>query len=156
MIEPMGYSFDASGIMNPWKFMYPIDHFPSFWRELDKLIQSGELLASEMVHEEIKQKADELLRYVSQRQALFVPVDDLQQQIVTEIVNKFPKLADYNNTREVADPYVVALAKQRGLTVVTDEQRPPRGKVKIPEVCQYMQVKCIGILRFLDEIHLVI
>ncbi len=152
----MGYSFDTSAMINPWKFMYPIRHFPSFWRTLDDVIRSGELLASEMVLEELKQKSDELLEYVNERRALFVPVDEPQMRIVTEIVNRFPKLADYDNTKEVADPYVVALAKQRELMVVTDEQRPPRGKVKIPEVCQYMKVKCIGILEFLDEIQLVL
>jgi len=145
----MKYNFDTSALINPWRNHYPPDRFPSLWNHIDKMIQSGEIVATEMVYHELKQKDDALLKFVKERDKMFIEVDERQQEHVRTIVNYFPQWIDPNSTKDQADPFVVALAIQQDLIVVTDEQMPPPGKVKIPKVCNTFGVECLSVLDFL-------
>jgi hypothetical protein len=45
-----------------------------------------------------------------------------------------------------ADPWVVALAEARGLTVVTMEEGGTANRPKIPHVCAHFRVPCIPVV----------
>jgi len=152
----MKYSFDTSAFINPWRNLYPIKVFPSLWGELDRLMNQGDLVATEMVLHELEHKDDELLQYMRQRDFIFIAVDEEQLESVAEILGLFPRFARADATREVADVFVVALAQKHNLVVVSDEQLPRRGKVKIPEVCSQFGVECVTFLAFLGDIGLVL
>jgi hypothetical protein len=50
----------------------------------------------------------------------------------------------------VADPFVVACAKIRQGTVVTEERYKPHA-AKIPNVCEHFQIPCINLEYFMRE-----
>jgi len=147
------YSFDTSGFLNPWKHYYRPIRFPKLWRDIDTRIHSQEVVATEMVYYELKVKNDELTKWIAARkEELIIKVDAAQFEFVRMILNEFPKLVPTKTTTEKADPYVVALAIQKNLIVVTDEKRPLKGRVKIPQVCDHYGIECFDFQLFLDEI----
>ena len=50
----------------------------------------------------------------------------------------------------VADPFVIACAKIKGGTVVTEEQLKPQA-AKIPNVCAHFNVPCIDLEKFMQQ-----
>ncbi|MHA1962187.1 MAG: DUF4411 family protein [Candidatus Thorarchaeota archaeon] len=147
------YSFDTSAFINPWKNYYQPQSFPKMWKLIDSLIQQGTILASEMVYHELKVQKDDLLAWVKERtDSLIVKMDEGQQLILEKISGDFPRFVNHDSpARDYADPFVVALAIQRELCVVTDEKRPKKG-VKIPNVCDFYKIRCISFQSFLDEV----
>jgi len=125
---------------------------PSLWNLFNSLIQKGVVVASREVHVEISQKDDELLKWVNDRKGMFIEVDEKQQQIVSEIVNRFPTWIDPDSTRNNADPYVIALAVQHNLVVVSNERGGGPTKPKIPFVCETYHVRHLRIDDFLREV----
>lgn len=77
---------------------------------------------------------------------MIVALDGEIQTRATPIINGFPSLT---NTKSVmsgsADPFVIALAQERGLTVVTAEKSKPT-KPRIPDVCKALGVPCITLV----------
>jgi hypothetical protein len=53
--------------------------------------------------------------------------------------------------RNGADPFVIATAQVRGLTVVTEEKGGTDTKPKIPSVCAALRVPCINVLSFIRD-----
>ncbi len=139
------YCLDTTVLIESWVRLYPPDIFPSFWDRLDELIRDGTALAPQEVLEEISRQQDELLQWVKSRQQMFIEVDDAQQARTTEIVDAFSGWVVSGRTRNLADPFVVALAIVRGLTVVTEE-KPRKNKPNIPNVCDHFSVECIDVV----------
>jgi hypothetical protein len=142
------YSLDASSIIAAWTTRYPIDVMPTFWENLDSLIDNGDLRATEEVYEEIKRKDDGLFRWIRPRSALIVPVDEPVQEAVREILGSHRYLVEMARNRSGADPFVIGLARVHGVTVMTEERmRPnPVRKPKIPDVCGAYRIPCINLL----------
>ena len=77
---------------------------------------------------------------------------------VIEIQDQFPDLVDdlytRSNTREPADPFIIAYAKlNSGVVVVTNEK--PKSlrsknnrKTKIPDVCDFYDIPCCNLHKF--------
>ena len=145
------YCFDTSAFVNPWRRYYPQDLFPSLWEHVEKCIDDGLILAAAEVHHELTQKDDELLAFIEKKEGLFVPLDDAQQHYVTDIVNQFPSWINPESTKNSADPFIVALARQKKLTVVTYETRAGKGspRVQIPNVCDHYGVPWVDFIQFL-------
>lgn len=101
---------------------------------MEGLIASGHLRATAVVLEELERKDDELLAWARRQADLVLPLDDRVQITARDIVARFPNFVDANATETSADPFVVALARVHGLTVVTQE-RPNQGRPRIPNVC---------------------
>jgi hypothetical protein len=57
-------------------------------------------------------------------------------------------LIDANNPNVQADPYVIALARSKNATVITEEKPDGalRKKTKIPTVCNYYSIKWLPLL----------
>lgn len=150
---PTDYCFDTSAFVNPWRRYYPRDLFSSVWVHLDQCIASGRIVASHEVGHELEQKDDELLAYIKTQTGLLVPLDDQQQSLVGEIVNTFPSWVNPESTKNSADPFIVALARQRRLTIVTYEKKVGAGssQVKIPNVCDHFGVPWVDFLKFMRD-----
>ena len=142
----MSYSVDTSALMDAWVRYYPPDVFGTLWTRLDELGKSGRLLAIDEVRRELEKKDDELYKWVSARPTMIVTLDEALQGASTPIINRFPSLT---NTKTVmsgsADPFVIALAQVRELTVVTSEKSKP-SKPRIPDVCKVLGVPCITLV----------
>jgi hypothetical protein len=125
---------------------------PALWEGLDDLISSGDLRATEEVIVELERKEDDLFEWVQARDLLSVPIDAAVQPLVTAILVTHPKLLDTRKNRSGADPFVIALAKQHGCTVVTNERAtnsPERPN--IPDVCNAMSIRVINVLDLIRE-----
>lgn len=116
---------------------------------MDKAAQHGEILLIDEAILEIKRKDDGIYQWVKAREAMIVPIDEEVQKRLSGIMNKYPRLVDTRKNRSGCDPWVIALAEARSLTVVTGEKstgsliRP-----KIPDVCKDMGIPSIEIIDF--------
>jgi hypothetical protein len=138
----MKYSIDTSSFIEGFRerLAYPI--VPQFWnRDLPGLVDSGDLRASIEVLVELEVEDDEVLAFVENLEGLFVPIDEPVQQEVREILRAFPRLI--HSGRSGADPFVIALAKLHGASVVCEEGRGRATAPKIPDVCEAFGVPCM-------------
>ncbi len=142
----MSYSIDTSALIEAWVRHYPPDVFPTLWKRIEKLIGDGWLLAIDEVLRELERKSDDLHKWAKQHGRLFVSTDQAIMQRAGPVINQFPSLADPQSQRGKADPFVIALAMERNLTVVTAERSKPT-KPRIPDVCQQLQVPCISLIK---------
>jgi hypothetical protein len=117
---------------------HPPDIFVSLWEQLDAAIASRDVRSPEEVLHELERGAgDDLAATLRARPGLFAALDEPLQRAVAEVVARCPGFADPNAERNRADPFVVALARVLGATVVSGE-RPRRAATaphKIPDAC---------------------
>ncbi|MBI2857708.1 MAG: DUF4411 family protein [Chloroflexi bacterium] len=140
----MKYCIDTSAILTAWRRTYPPDVFPSVWTKIDELINQRKLIASEEVLIELEKKDDEVHAWARQRGQMFVPIEGQTQQVVRDILRRYPRLLDTRRNRSGADPFVIALAQIEGCVVVTNEglsNSPARPQ--IPDICQALGNPCI-------------
>ena len=151
MSNAVRYSIDTSALLDGMKRYYPPAPFKQLWIEIDQLIGDGRLFASEEVHEELKIHDDEVKSWMEARSdALLVPTDMRITTEVTAILTANPRLVMNMKGRNRADPFVIAVARVHGATVVTGEGGDgTQDRPKIPYVCQQLGVPC---MRFLDLI----
>ena len=144
------YSIDTSALIAAFHERYPIENFPSLWREIEALIKNGRLKMSQIVFEEamrdteIKQWCDE-----NQLKPDFqMPIDESVQEKVSEVLSEFPRLVDNRTGKSGADPWVVALALTDENYIVLTEENPTysRNRPKIPDACTHFHVECIKIV----------
>ena|SRR5579871_1082688 len=144
----MAYCIDTSAILDGWVRYYPRDVFPTLWEKLEELIGLGRLVAPDEVLRELSKNDDELHEWARLQIGLFCPLEEEIQIATAEILGAFPKLVNNERNRSVADPFVIAVAKVRKLSVVTGEKRKGNlARPKIPDVCEVYGIKC---LTFLD------
>jgi hypothetical protein len=150
--EVTRYSLDTSVLLNAWWRTYPPDLFPTLWDNIGRLVDNGILIASEEVLEELKKQDDEVLAWANQRARMFVPIDDQVQQVVSTILQSYPRLIDNRSNRSGADPFIIGLAVVEGCTVITEERATGNPlRPKIPDVCSGMGVRCIGLVELIRE-----
>lgn len=147
----MAYCFDTSALLDAWVRWYPIDVFPSFWERMDELISAGAIICPDEIFSELDKKEDDLHAWAKVRKDMFCAIDAATIVEVKAILKKYPRLVDTQKGRSQADPFVIAVAKVRGLTVVTGESMGNESKPKIPFVCSQLSVPSIGILKFIRE-----
>jgi len=146
----MKYCIDTSSFIESWHRRYPQDIFPSFWHKLSDIIDTQIVVAQELVIKEIESQDDTLHEWVKQREKLRVPFDEKIQQIASGILQDYPRIVG-SHQKFGADPFVIALAKQRDLTVITEEQGGTDKKPKIPFICRHINVRCVSMLEFIRE-----
>lgn len=151
------YSIDTSALMTWWIRRYPREVFPGIVASMEKLVKGGRLLASEYVLQELGAKQDPLFDWAKAQSGLFVATDAAVQQRAAQLTSQYPILIDLTAKRPVqADPFVIALAAERRLTVVTAEtyaKTKTSGKRRqrsyIPDVCGAEGVVAIDFLEMM-------
>lgn len=145
----MPFSLDTSGILDAWVRHYPPDVFPAIWSQMDVSARNGEIFIIEEVVHELEKKDDGIHKWVKLREMAVVPIDSQVQENVVKIMAKYTRLVDSKKNRSVGDPWVIALAKVRGLTVVTGEKATGNlAKPKIPDVCKDLGLPCVEMIDF--------
>jgi hypothetical protein len=147
----VSYSIDTSALMDAWVRYYPPDVFPCLWDRIDASINDGLFVATVEVHRELQLYTGELSLWVGERKQMFIPIDNDVQEAVNDIMTTHPDLVDENTGKSGADPFVIALARVRGLTVVSAERSKP-SKPKIPDVCAAKGVRHITLLEMFREL----
>jgi hypothetical protein len=147
----IGYCFDTSALIECWSRSYPPDVFPGLWEKMDSLVAHRGLQCPEEVRVELARQEDELRKWADGRRYMFVPLDEPIQEATRAVLQGHPLLMKATKNRNGADPFVIATAQVRRLTVVTEEQGGTAKKPKIPSVCSALNVRCIDVLTFLRE-----
>ncbi|RJQ50218.1 MAG: DUF4411 family protein [Nitrospiraceae bacterium] len=146
------YSFDTSVFMDWQARYYPPDIFTSMVTKIEGLITNGSCSSVQLVKEEIDAVGTpELRAWAKKNPALFVPLDPLVQVEAASIESRYPDLMDPRSPYQSADAYVIALAKVKGGTVVSQEtsaaeKRSAKRTHYIPDVCRDLGIPCINLL----------
>jgi hypothetical protein len=147
----VAYCFDTSVLIECWSRSYPPDVFPGLWLKLDELIAQQEVLCPDEVRVELARQDDDLAKWVSARPHLFVALDQTIQLATSQVLAQHPLLMKATKNRNGADPFVIATARVRSLTVVSEEKGGTDTKPKIPSVCEALGVPCVNVLSFLRD-----
>jgi len=147
------YSIDTSSLINGFRLHYPYETFPRLWNnDLPSLVASGELRASEEVRVELDRQDDELVQWIDDySDELFVEVDEEIQHEVRDILRSHTALIHAGRGRSGADRFVIALAKINDCTVVTEDGSGSAKNPKIPDVCDALGRRCIGLMEVIRE-----
>jgi hypothetical protein len=152
------YCIDTSSLVEWWFLRYPPSTFRSLRDRIEGLISNGRLVTSEFVVQELGVKRDELFDWAKAQASFSIPTTQDVANEIASIVASFPALVDPRAQRTKADPFLIALAKTRGLTVVTQEtmaaakKRPRRQRgAYIPDVCAALNVPCITLLEMIQH-----
>lgn len=148
----MKYSVDTSAIIEGWVRDFPPDLAPHAWMKIEESIDGGVLVASEEVLIELEKKHDKVYEWACKRKHMFVPIDEKIQEAVRSILRDYNRLVDTRRNRSGADPFVIALAMVKRLSVVTAENptgRPERPK--IPDVCDALGIPWLNMIALFRE-----
>lgn len=140
------YSVDTSALILGINEYYRPENFPRLWDHVDALIDDGRFRASDFVADEVKAKADDVHAWLEPRYEAFIVESDSDVMVrARAILKSHPKLTKETQTRTRADPFVIALAQQRGGVVVTGEGFGSVERPRIPNVCDALGIECISL-----------
>ncbi len=145
----MAYLLDANVFIQAKNLHYGFDFCPAFWDWLTAGNDAGHVLSIEKVGDELDAIADELAAWAQQRGPKFFIKPDNALMRALPIVSGWATGQSYepsavNTFLQVADYYLVAQAFAHGHTVVTHEiAGTSRKKIKIPDACIGLGVKCV-------------
>ena len=153
------YWLDSSVFIAGRDGPYGFDLAPYFWTVLEEMSDRDQMACPEMVYDELLDVPDDLADWVKERKeaGMFIDSDTAVQRelqrVSTYVVGRYPDNQPRRRFLDRADPWIIAHAIAEGGSVVTHEQNDPEGssKVKIPNVCEYFEVRCIDVYQMLRE-----
>lgn len=145
----MTYLLDANIFIQAKNLHYGLDFCPAFWEWLIVNNDAQRLFSIEKVGDEIEAGEDELADWAAQRGSGFFLKPDAAMLPAFGTVSTWVTCQSYepaavNTFLQVADYYLVAHALAHGSVVVTHEiASPSTKKIKIPNVCIGLGIKCM-------------
>lgn len=139
------FVFDTSAFINGWRYHYPPSTFPGVWELIAEALGDGRVIAPREALNELEAKDDDVYAWAKPMAASFVDPDADVQRKAGGVQAFLPK----PGIRDKADPWVIAEAIVRGLTVVTYEGRTFGGtqtvkaSTKMPGICEKWGVPCL-------------
>lgn len=124
---------------------------------------SGKLISHEYVYDEFfteSSKPDFISKWIKNRKQYFYSVSDSQIELVQNILKKFPKLIDPEKEKNQADPWIIALAKEKmeelslfkGRTkIIVVSQEKITSSIKIPAACREFGVQHMNLEEFYKD-----
>jgi hypothetical protein len=119
---------------------------------MDAAAEAAIIHMSDEVANELARKDDGAHEWVKARSKIIVPLDAEIEKHVQKLMQRYPRLVDTKKGRSGGDPFVIAVARQRNLTVITGESAS--GKIaapRIPDVCEDLGIRWIRVLDFFRE-----
>lgn len=130
--------------------------YQAIWDEIETLIKQKNIFSTTVVYDEIIKylgKNDQLKKWaISHKKRFFISPDQETWQIAHDIIKKFPDLLNKKKLQTGepdADPFLIALAKSEGATIITQENKDLPNR--IPTVASYYGVKSIDLYEFFEE-----
>ena len=149
------YIFDTN-VFYALGHFYP-SRFPTIWARLEDLVKTGKLGSVKEVLREIESNCpfESIESWTKAHRGIFKPPNDQEMKFVAKIFeNKqyrgFVKRQNILKGLPVADPFVIAAAKDSGGRVVTLES-PTAGGARIPAACREFSVECIDLEIFFER-----
>lgn len=84
---------------------------------------SGVIVSSQEVYDEIAIGGDDLEKWAKSRKEYFLPSDVTVQKDVWIILQNYRGLVECGKKKNSADPFVIALAKEKQCTLVTEKKK---------------------------------
>ncbi len=157
---PKIYCIDANVLIQAWQKYYSPKICPSYWDILNELGERSKIFLPQMVYEEITRTEDDLADWLKNSNISIKKNDSVVIECLRKIydVNPLHKfLVDNTKQRSLADPWVIAHAIKEKAIVVTKENKETAGnstKIKIPNVCDNMGVRCIDDFQMIQELNI--
>jgi len=130
--------------------------YQAIWGEIEALIKKKDIFSSVVVYDDIMKylgKDDRLKKWAkSHKKNFFIPTNQEVFEIAQDIAKKFPDLLDKKKLQTGepdADPFLIALAKSEGATIITQERKDLPNR--IPMVASHYKVKSIDLYGFFEE-----
>ncbi len=145
----MAYLLDANVFIQAKNLHYGMDFCPAFWDWLIANNDKQKVFSIEKVGDEIDAGNDELAKWTNQQGPGFFLKPDPSMLLALEKVSTWVTAQNYdpaavNTFFQVADYYLVAFAVAHTHTIVTHEiASPSTKKIKIPNVCIGLEIKCV-------------
>lgn len=153
------YLLDSNVLKEAKNRYYGFAICPGFWDWLQQANASGNLASVEKIREEIDagDDDDDLKRWIHDSSPLSFLKPDAETVEAMKEVTRWVMEQDYDEKNRAAffakaDPLLIARAKAHGDIVVTHEAYVPANskKVKIPNVCEAMEVEWIDCFQMLN------
>ena len=154
---PYRYCLDANVLIQAWQKYYSPKICPEYWKLLERLGHSQRIFLAKDVEEEIMKTEDELSQWLKSSGIPIYPREGSVLLCLKKIFETDPthlRLVDNIKGRSLADPWVIAHAMDQDACVVTKEakQTTQTNRIKIPNVCEKMGVRCIDDFQFIREL----
>ncbi len=154
------YCLDTNILIQAWQKYYSPKFCPEYWQVLNQLGISDQIFIPEEVKDEILKTDDDLSKWIKKCQ---IPVIKTSESVINNLskiyaanpLHKF--LVDNTKARSLADPWVIAHAMTGNATVVTQEVKVTAvssKRIKIPNVCENMNVRCINDFKMIQELNI--
>jgi hypothetical protein len=158
--NPQPYCLDSNVLIQAWLEYYSPKISPTYWDVMNRLGKAKRIFIAESVYEEIARTEDDLSRWLKESDIEVHKADGKIGELLRKIYAADPShqhLVDNRKGRSLADPWVIAHALAVNACVVTKENiilQGGRGKVKIPNVCRNMNIRCINDFEFVKELRI--
>lgn len=146
----MPYLLDANVFIEAKKNYYQFDLCPGFWDWLIRENGTGKILSHDCILEELVGYGDKLSEWARNRgHAFFVKMDLATSESLQAVANWVASQPFKDRAKRDflggADPILIACGLGHGYTIVSHEVhvQGQLNKVKIPTVCQALNVKCM-------------
>jgi hypothetical protein len=130
--------------------------YQAIWGEVEALIKQKDIFSSIVVYDDIMKylgKDDRLKKWAkSHKRRFFISPDKETWKLAQGIIKRFPELLDKKKLQTGepdADPFLIALAKSEGATIITQERKDLPNR--IPMVASHYKVKSIDLYEFFEE-----
>jgi Domain of unknown function (DUF4411) len=158
------FVLDTNVFIEAHQRYYPFDVCPGFWRALIHQHEAARVFSIDRVKKELNDGKDRLSDWANDRapkgffkQTADRAVIECFQTMVTQVSGEDQYLeVAKRDFAAVADGWLVAYAKENGLTVVTQEVYDPgaKKKVPIPNLCELYGVQCINTFAMLRTLEI--
>ena len=156
----MNYILDTNVFIEAYQRYYSFDICPGFWDWLERKYEEGSVFSIKEVYDELLKKEDKVSEWAEKMsmREFFKEADDVAT------INNLEELRNWADTerftREAvdkfygsADIFLVAYAKAHNFIVATHEvYGRKKSKVKIPNACEFIDVKCVDTFELLRKI----
>lgn len=161
---------DANVFMTPFRFYYAFDLVPAYWDKLKPYLISGRVVILDIVKDEIDKGKDDLAKWLSDIEGLVVVPKATEDTVkcYQEVMRYIAESGYYRPDAvatwapsTIADPWLIAVAKANGYTIVTQEvasgglsKKTPNKVAKIPDVARHFGVKTINIYDMMRKLEI--
>ena len=152
------YCLDANVLIEAWRKYYSPDFCPDYWEVLKELGARQKIFLPELVYEEITRTEDDLSQWLKSSK---IPIRKTSESVIRCLQSIYAynplhkNLVDSVKGRSLADPWVIAHAIDEKATVVTKEEKITAinsTKIRIPNVCDNMNIRWINDFEFVAEL----
>ena len=158
------FILDTSALVNGWNFHYRLPVFQGVWDAIGRAMQERVVVSpSEVLEELAKRAGDPLHTWAAQFPAAFEPPEESWRSHLAVVKTHAPHWFE-GTAAHVADPFVVAMAMERQLPVVTYEgvafsgnaARVRTARRAMPHVCALVNVRVASMFDVLDHLGVVL